>query len=256
MHRSELIRISSSRFRTLAPNPAMTRTPVFSTFLLFCSFCVAHPFCIADDWTTLSKADSLTDWKKLGGDAAYVIKDGVITGTTGPGNNTFLTTKTYGDFELQFDVKCDPALNSGVQIRSHAYEKATPQESNPKRIREAGEVYGYQCEIRQNANGEHGCSGNFWDEGRRTKWLDESVDAKEKQSVYKPGKWNQFRIVAQGNRIRSWVNGVAVADFTDDRDSAGFIGLQVHKIKKGTGPFSVSWKNVRVRELESEIQVK
>ena len=40
-----------------------------------------------------------------------------------------------------------------------------------------------------------------------------------------------------------------VADFKDDRDASGFIGLQVHSIKQETGPFSVSWKNVRIREL-------
>ena len=90
----------------------------------------------------------------------------------------------------------------------------------------------------------------FWDEGRRTKWLDESVNAEEKQSAYKPGEWNKMRIVARGNRIQSFVNGVAIADFTDDRDGEGIIGLQVHSIKKGIGPFSVAWRNVRIREID------
>ena len=43
---------------------------------------------------------------------------------------------------LELDVLCDVELNSGIQIRSHAYEKDTPQESKPNRIREKGEVYG------------------------------------------------------------------------------------------------------------------
>jgi hypothetical protein len=77
------------------------------------------------------------------------------------------------------------------------------------------------------------------------------VDAAEKQAVYKAGKWNRFRVVAQGNRIRSFVNDVPVADFQDDRDTSGFIGLQVHSIKSGSGPYSVSWKDVRIRELET-----
>ena len=64
-------------------------------------------------------------------------------------------------------------------------------------MREKGEVYGYQCEIREATNGENGCSGNFWDEGRRTRWLDMTVNAEEKQAVYKPGEWNRFRIVAR-----------------------------------------------------------
>jgi hypothetical protein len=204
---------------------------------------------VAADWVELSAGSTLADWTKVGGDASYVIEDGVITGTTGPGKNTFLTRGPYSDFILEFDVRCDAELNSGVQIRSHQYEKETPQESKPKRMREKGEVYGYQCEITSTTNRENGCAGNFWDEGRRTRWLDSTVKAAEKQAVYQPGKWNQFRVVAQGNRIRSFVNGVPVADFKDDRDASGFIGLQVHAIKQGTGPYSVSWRKVRVREL-------
>ena len=203
----------------------------------------------AADWVALSGGDSLNEWTKLGGEATYVSKDGVITGTTGPGKNTFLTRGPYSDFVLEFDVRCDPELNSGVQIRSHQYGKETPQESKPSRMREKGEVYGYQCEITSKTNRENGCAGNFWDEGRRTRWLDATVNAAEKQAVYKPGEWNSYRIIAQGDRVRSFVNGTPIADFRDSRDASGFIGLQVHAIKPGTGPYSVAWKNIRIREL-------
>ncbi|MDB4807746.1 DUF1080 domain-containing protein [bacterium] len=210
----------------------------------------------AGDWVELSEGSTLRDWTKVGGGATYVIEDGVITGTTGPGKNSFLTRGPYADFVLEFEVRCDPELNSGVQIRSHLYAKETPQESKPNRMREKGEVYGYQCEITSKTNRENGCAGNFWDEGRRTRWLDSTVKAAEKQAVYKAGEWNAFRVVAQGSRIRSFVNGVPVADFEDDRDASGFIGLQVHSIKSGTGPFNVSWKKVRIRELTNGEKVK
>lgn len=40
--------------------------------------------------------------------------------------NTFLHTREkYQNFELEFDVKLDTVLNSGVQIRSNIYEKDT-----------------------------------------------------------------------------------------------------------------------------------
>ena len=120
---------------------------------------------------------------------------------------------------------------------------------------EKGEVYGDQCEIREKTNGEDGCSGNFWEEGRRTRWLDTTANDEEKQSVFKPGELNHFRIIAQGDRIRSFVNGTPIADYRDDRDASGFIGLQVHAIKKGTGPYSVAWKNIRIRELDNDEKV-
>ena len=204
----------------------------------------------ADQWQSLFDGKTIGDaWEKVGGGATYTVTDGAIVGKTGEGKNTFLTRGPYADFILEFEVKCDPALNSGVQIRSHQYAQETPQESKPDRMREKDEVYGYQCEIREKPNGKNGCSGNFWDEGRRTRWLDDTVNAAEKQAVYKPGEWNKFRIIAQGNRIRSFVNDVAVADFTDDRDQSGFIGLQVHSIKAGKGPYQVAWKNIRIRLL-------
>ena len=204
---------------------------------------------VSQDGVLLSQ-DTLDGWTKLGGEATYSVVDGAILGKTGPGKNTFLTRGPYANFELEFDVKCDPGLNSGVQIRSHQYPAATPQESSPNRMREKGEVYGYQFEIRDSANGENGCTGNFWDEGRRTMWLDESVNAEEKQAAYRPGEWNHMKIIANGNRIQSFVNGTPVADFTDDRDASGFIGLQVHSIKKGKGPYEVAWKNIRIVELD------
>ena len=202
-----------------------------------------------EEWKNLIDNTSLSNWKKVGGDATYTLQDGVITGRTGPGKNTFLTCGPFSDFELEFDVRCDAELNSGVQIRSKQYTKPTPQESKPNRIREKGEMYGYQCEITSKTNGANGCAGNFWDEGRRTRWLDETVASEEKQSLYRAGEWNHYRIVAKGNHIRSYINGEIVADFHDDRDASGHIGLQVHSIKKGTGPFQVSWKNIRIREL-------
>ena len=93
-----------------------------------------------------------------------------------------------------------------------------------------------------------GTAGRFYDEGRRGKWLAEiKPEAKE---AFKDDGWNRYRIVVQGNRYRSWVNGVAASDFTDDVDSQGFVGLQVHGIAKGAGPYQVRWRNVRIRELK------
>lgn len=192
---------------------------------------------------------TLDGWEVRGGAAEYRVEDGMIVGRTVEGSpNTFLcTTREYADFELVLDVMCDIPLNSGIQIRSHVYEEDTPQASNPRRVRRAGEVYGYQCEI---ARQSRGTAGNFWDEGRFTKWLDTFADNAAAQEAFKDAQWNHYRIVAQGDRIRSWVNGVPCADFRDDTDAAGFIGLQVHGIPQGTGPFEVRWKNIDLRELK------
>ena len=192
---------------------------------------------------------TLSGWTVRGGTAFYKLEDGQIVGTTVEGSpNTFLcSNQDYGDFELVLEVKCDPKLNSGIQIRSHVFEKDTPQPSKPKRIRTEGTVYGYQCEI---AAAQVEQSGNFWDEARNTKWLDDISEKPGAKTAFKDNEWNCYRIVAQGDRIRSWVNGVPCADFRDPTDAAGFIGLQVHGIKTGTGPFEVRWRNVKIRVLK------
>jgi len=204
----------------------------------------------ADDWVSLFDGKSLDGWTVRGGTATYKVEDGVIVGTTKEGSrNTFLCRGNYSDFELELEVKCDPELNSGIQIRSHVYEKDTPQPSNPKRIRTAGEVFGYQCEV---CNQKKGDSGNFYDEGRLGKWHSSFAGKPEAKKAFKDNEWNHFRIVAQGDHIRSWVNGIACGDFHDSTDAAGFIGLQIHRIKDGVGPYRVRWKNIRIRELKAE----
>jgi len=210
----------------------------------FCLAATAAGAAPEKDFVSLFDGKSLTGWAVRGGTAKYTVEDGAIVGTTTEGSpNTFLCTeKEYGDFELVLEVKCDPPLNSGVQIRSHVYKKPTPMVGRPKRIRDAGDVYGYQCEISPSN------AGNFYDEARRAKWLGELPEAAKK--AYKPDQWNTYRILAQGDRLRSWVNGVPCADIRDKTDAKGFIGLQVHGIRKGTGPYQVRWRNIRIRELK------
>jgi hypothetical protein len=199
--------------------------------------------------TSLFDGKTLNGWVVKGGTASYRVEDGMIVGKTVEGSkNTFLSTaRDYSDFIFEADVLCDKELNSGFQIRSHVYAKDTPQPSQPKRIREKGEIYGYQCEI---STADKCVSGNFWDEGRWTKWWDDLARKPGACAAFKDGQWNHYRIVAQGDRIRSWVNGVPCADFRDPLDASGFIGLQVHSIKAGSGPFQVRWKSIAIRELK------
>ena len=53
--------------------------------------------------------------------------------------------------------------------------------------------------------------------------------------------------------IVAWINGEEVANLKHDEvfgtHPKGMIGLQVHGIKKGTGPYEVRWRNLKIREL-------
>ena len=142
--------------------------------------------------------------------------------------NTFLCTKRpYADFILEFEVKHDPALNSGVQIRSQTYPDDTPIPGRDGEVYPAGRVYGYQVEI---SNQETGTSGGIYDEARRG-WLQNIEEDPVARTALKDHEWNQYRVVAMGDRIQTWINGVPCADLVDAVTQVGFIGLQVHSFK-------------------------
>src|SRR5262245_44746570 len=141
---------------------------------------------------------SLDGWEVKGGFATYKVEDGSIVGTTAVGSpNTFLCKGDFRDFVLELEVKCDPRLNSGVQVRSHVYGKDEPS-TDPRR--RAGVVYGPQCEIALRSSG---TAGRFYDEGRRGRWLC-AINPKAEDAFNDDG-WNRYRIVVQGHRYRSWV---------------------------------------------------
>jgi Domain of Unknown Function (DUF1080) len=222
----------------------MSRFPIRATLLVL-AVALAQGIAGGDDegWTPLFDGKTLDGWKVNGGTASYKVEEGAIVGTTVEGSpNTFLCKGDYADFALELDVKCNAALNSGVQVRSHVYAKDDP---DPEKRRRAGVVYGPQCEV---ARKETGTAGRFYDEGRRGQWLAEIRP--EAKDAFRDDDWNHYRIVVQGHRYRSWINGVAASDFTDDADPRGFIGLQVHGISKDEGPYQVRWRNIRIKELK------
>jgi len=191
-----------------------------------------------EGFTPLFNGKDLTGWTKLGGNADFKVQNGAIVGTTAPNTpNTFLTTKKhYANFDLRFEVMLkNDELNSGCQIRS-----------NSSQDYRNGTTHGYQCEIESQT----GTSGFIYDESRRG-WLSKDRSGEEKKKAYKKGEWNSIRILCQGDAIKTWVNGVAIADVTDSLTSSGFIGLQVHSIK-GDPKWKVAWRNIRIKEFPTK----
>ena len=212
----------------------------------------APTFASAEDgWQEWFK-DGLGDAKVVSGQASYEVKDGVLVGTTVDGSpNTFLAKGPFKDFELQFEVKVDDALNSGVQVRSHLAKEGDPVPDGAKGDKPlpAGRLYGPQCEIAVN-----GTAGDFYDEARRGTWWSiltktEAVRSDAAKAAFKKGEWNHCRIVVQGDHYQSFVNGVKTADFSQPGDPEGHIGFQVHGIKKGDGPNTVRWRTVKFKTL-------
>lgn len=202
------------------------------------------------EWTDLFDGKTLAGWVQKNGTARYSVEGGTIVGrnTEGSPNSFLCTEREYGDFELEFDVRVHAKLNSGMQIRSKT--KGLP--SGKARGGGEGRVYGPQVEIE--ASGEKGAeAGYLYGEATGRGWLTPK-DRLKPHKVFKDAEWNHFRVVAKGPRIQTWINGTAIEDLTDEAihrsHPRGFLGLQVHGIPKGQGPYDVAWRNIRIKELD------
>jgi hypothetical protein len=200
----------------------------------------------AEGWVALFDGETLDGWVQRNGTATYRIEDGTIVGRTSEGSpNSFLVTRqAYDDFELEFEVRVDDALNSGVQIRSRTRERSTGAGADER----AGRVFGPQVEIEASP----GLAGFVYGEATGRGWLTPEQHL-EPHAHFRNGDWNHYRIVARGPRIRTWLNGQPIEDLTDEETYRshphGFIGLQVHGVEPGSGPYEVAWRRLRLREL-------
>jgi Domain of Unknown Function (DUF1080) len=200
----------------------------------------------ADGWVSLFDGTTLKGWVQRNGTASYRVTDGAIVGRTSEGSpNSFLTTESrYGDFELEFEVRVDDGLNSGVQIRSRTRQRSTGEGADER----AGRVFGPQVEIAASP----GLAGFVYGEATGRGWLTPK-ERLELHAHFRKGDWNRYRVLARGPRIQTWLNGQPIEDVTDEATyrshPEGFIGLQVHSIEAGTGPYEVAWRRLRLREL-------
>ncbi len=169
-------------------------------------------------------------------DSVWRIEDGALTagslGKKQEKNDFLATTKEYGDFELTLKWRLEGTegfVNGGVQIRS-------------KRIPDHHEVIGYQADLGA------GYDGALYDESRRKKMLAQPSKEVLAQCQKPLGEWNEYRIRAEGPRIRLWLNGVQTVDYTETEpgiEAKGMIAVQIH----GNATSIVQYKDLKIVEL-------
>ncbi len=131
-------------------------------------------------------------------------------------HNTFLVSdESFQNFELILSFRLlgtEGFVNSGFQVRSVSVENSN-------------EMSGYQVDAGD------GWWGKLYDESRRNEVIAEAMNMAAIDKAVKRGEWNEYRIICEGRRIRSWVNGVPSLDYTeaDHRiPQDGHIGIQTH----------------------------
>ena len=174
---------------------------------------------------TLFDGKTLAGW--TGDPELWSVDGGEIVGRTATGLKTnawLVSDLTAGDFELSLQIKLTPdSGNSGIQIRSKF---------------EHGTAVGYQVDAGA------GWWGKLYEEHGRGLLWDKSGEKHAKE-----GDWNDYRIVARGHRIRTFLNGHPCVDLDDPEGALrGIFALQIHS----GGPMEVRFRNLKLTVLEAD----
>ena len=214
------------------------------------------------DAKVLFNGKDLAGWS--GDTRLWSVRDGVIHGETTEENaakgNTFLIWQggTVKNFELEVSFRCNATNNSGIQYRSKHINDGSGKND--------WVVRGYQHEIR-NQNKFPDVSGFIYDEGgkrgricaagEKAVWNAGGKESKGSlidqagfEKLMKLDDWNQVRIVAKGNHIQHYLNGMLILDFTDNEPklalSEGIVALQLHAGK----PMFAEFKDISLKTIE------
>ena len=176
--------------------------------------------------TSLFNGYNLDGWNIHGTEKWYVEDGNLICESGLDKQYGYLSTKeSYKDFELSLDFKQEANGNSGVFIRSTVQGTI---------------VSGWQVEVAPPGNN----SGGIYESYGRG-WL--IKPKKEKDKALKMGKWNNMKIRVKGDQIISWINGIEMVNFKDEKigKGEGSIALQIHD----GGGIKVKWKNILLTKI-------
>ncbi|MFE7956070.1 MULTISPECIES: ThuA domain-containing protein [unclassified Streptomyces] len=174
---------------------------------------------------------SLDGWRQAGPGSFTLSDDGTLTSSGGMGL-LWYANQSFGSYSLKLDWKTAGDDNSGVFVGfppsddpwsavNNGYEVQIDATDVPEKT--TGSVYGFQ-----------------------------SADLKKRDlALNPPGEWNTYEIRVQGERLRVWLNGVQINDFTNTDPARsltdGHIGIQNHGADD-----EVSFRDIRIKELPAQ----
>jgi len=204
---------------------------------------------------------NLNGWN---GDAVYWrVESGIIVGEVTPATllkrNTFLIWRggAPADFDLKLEYRISAKGNSGVNYRSAEIDT----------LRFA--LKGYQADLdgkdKYNLGYPRYSGQNYEERGRqflalrgqktllttnnKSKLIDSIGNTLDLVKSIRPDDWNKLHIVAKGNRLQHYINGVLMSEVIDDDTAnhkmSGLLGVQVHV----GPPMKVEYRNILLRTL-------
>jgi len=225
-----------------------------------------------DGFVQIFDGKTLAHWE---GDTTYWrVENGSLVGEVTP--TTLLKANTFivwqggmpGDFELKLDFRIAEAGNSGVNYRSvklsdipHALRGY--QADIDGKIHYTGQNYEERGRTTLAYRGETvivstqpnpGEPGSLQANVKNNAWTSRQVTgslgtADSLKTLIKSEDWNTCHIIAKGNRLQHFINGVLMSDVTDsdtvNRTLTGLLGVQVHV----GPPMKVEYRDIRLKSL-------
>ena len=149
----------------------------------------------------VASAPNLDSWSQTG-DANWISTAGITKSTNQSGTGFLVSTKQYDDFELTVEFKPDATVNSGVLVRC--------QEPEDIALSNCYEI-------------------NIWDQHPNQDYRTGAIvihSIPPFVHLNSVGKWNQYRIIARGDKLSVWLNEELTAGMTTAEFSRGHIALQ------------------------------
>jgi hypothetical protein len=217
----------------------------------------------ADGFKDLFNGEDLSGWDGLPG--FWSVRDGAITGQTTAEKtlkaNTFLVWQggEVKNFELRVSFRLladnsEARANSGIQFRSKVIDPATWAVAGYQADLEFTRPYlgmlyeergrGIMMKPGESVRISTGADGKHVVEVRGTPTTPAAVAA-----AYQKSEWNDMVIIAEGDHIRQFLNGVLTADVIDldapRAATSGVLALQLH-----TGQaMTIQFKYIRLKAL-------
>lgn len=173
----------------------------------------------------LFNGKDLTGWTGTDTAQFWRVEGDILVGESNADlkGNYLWTEKSYGDFILEFDVRWNGEIDSGVDFRKP----------------------NLQLQLGVSRSLKRDMTGSFYI--TKQGYPDSGQAKTAAQQLRAAGQWNTFRLIARGNTFTLWINGQRAANYTDANFAgAAPLGLQIHVGVK----MKVEYRNIRLTELQ------
>ena len=221
-------------------------------------FCAAGPALAKGGFNSLFDGRTLAGWR--GDTGLWSVRDGAITGAfdTPLKHSSFLIYgKPYADFELHFRFRFERNGNSGFQFRSTVADEAkfdvAGYQANvvpPDQLVRYGMLYDNLGRNEIALLSERVEIGD--DGGKVVRKISGSVNpvASLLAGYRAYPQWNDYVVIAVGNRIVHAINGALVLDATDTAPVAKRSGLFALQLDFGQ-PMIVQFKDIEAKAVRT-----